>query len=402
MNKKRADSKGDDVLDTASEIQRELAKLNGGAKVFTNSLNKLHALLADLTSEKKELEVKLKSAQQQVVQLTEDLEQISGEQHSAPDLDNVLESQFMDLREQVRSLTLNLCASPVLSSSIHSNLPEYVKVALARISGISTTQLLKSGLHARYFVQALIWRLLCDILLANPFSIWGAGGEVGEIVRKFQNSPKLPIKRRQLWRRQTGRILVDISNPRPARLQYWRKKLADHIRPLVKAEHEDDVAKHVEPILDQAIGLAKNLAQSRTMCFIQRKGIDADDTISQKYDDRWMEVVEKALVSYEDIDFLVTPALVQITNSAGEAFEHPRVIVKAEVCYGRGRLPVSAAPTSDSPTQGRATETASGRQSRKIVRLGEAANDDEVNEQLGEDVEEGPDYVSDDYKDDSS
>ncbi|KAI0457939.1 hypothetical protein F5B21DRAFT_500960 [Xylaria acuta] len=395
INKKRADSKGEEEVDTASELSKRLSKLEGHAESITNSYDGLPDLIVAFMSEKRELEDKLKSYQQKVVQLPEDIQKIVDIQHNAPDLDGVLESQFMDLREQVRSLTLNLCDPKISSSSIPSGLPDYVKKALAAISSVPTTQLLKSNLHARYFVQALIWRLLCDSILTNPFSIWGGGNEIGEFVRKVQDSPKLPIERRQFWRKLTGQILFDLSNPRRSSIENWRKKLVDYIRPLVKAEREDDVAKHVEPIIDKAIKLAKDLARSRTMCFIQTKTVNSDDSIPQKYDGRWMEVVEKAVVSYEHIDFLITPALVQVTNSVGHAFSNPRVIVKAEVCFGRGRLSISAPASDASPNKDRATETQSGRQSRGVHRLGPVANDTELEKIMGDDIDEARDSGSD-------
>ncbi|KAI0550829.1 hypothetical protein F4679DRAFT_594434 [Xylaria curta] len=399
MNKKRVDSKGDDVFNTASELQKELTRLKGYANILMNSLDKVNALSMALENEKKDLKNKLNSAQKHVEQLTEDIEQISGEQYSAPDLDNALESQFMDLKQLVQSLTFDLCGPQILLSSLPSGLPDDVKTALAGVSGISAAKILRSRLHARYFIQALIWRLLCDNLLGNPFLIWGAGGEIGEFVRKLLNSQKVSINRRQRWRTATGRLLVDISPPRSVRIAGWQKMLADYIGPLVEDKHKDNIEKHIKPILNEAIELAKNLAQSRTMCVIQRKGPSDYDGISQKYDDKWMEVVEKAIESYEDIDFLVTPALVQITNSVGDVFKYPRVIVKAEVCYGRGRVPVSIPPPLDSsPTQGRGIETGSGRQSRGVDRLGQVANDDELNQYIGEDVEEIRDDGSDEYE----
>ncbi|RYC57856.1 hypothetical protein CHU98_g8344 [Xylaria longipes] len=392
IDKKRA-CKGEGVPDTASKLQRLLANFKDDAE----------DLVEDFMSEKKELEDKLKLAQQQIAQLVEDLQQIAGVQHNAPDLDNVLENQFMDLREQVQSFALNFCDSKISSSTIPSGLPDHVKKALAAVSGVPATRLLGSRLHARYFVQALIWRLLCDSFLTNPFLIWGQDNEIGEFIRKVQKSQKLPINRRQFWRKVTGQILVDIATPRPLRTAQWLMLLVDYIEPLVRAEYNDNIEEHVKPILDNAIELAKNLAQSRTMCVIQRKGPGADDKSSQAYDDKWMEVVEKNITSYEDIDFLITPALVQLTNSVGEAFNYPRVIVKAEVCFGQGRVPASAPRASDSsPSKDRAKKTQSGRQSRGVNRLGEVANEAEINEELGDDVDEVRDSGSDEYKDEPS
>lgn len=205
---KQADlNKEDNVVVTAthdSEVERRLAKFKSDyqssfdnlIEAFISEKRELEGKLksaqqqiVQLTSmsEKMELEEKLKSAQQEVMQLTEDIERIAGIQHRAPDLDNALESQFMDLREQVRSFTLNFCDRPISSPSTPLKLPARVKQALAAVSGVSTARLLSSALHARYFVQALIWRLLCDNLLTNPFLIWGQNEEVGNFVRRVQS-----------------------------------------------------------------------------------------------------------------------------------------------------------------------------------------------------------------------
>ncbi|KAI0490839.1 hypothetical protein F4859DRAFT_520475 [Xylaria cf. heliscus] len=411
-SKKRTDlKKRDDVADTItyesdieSDLERQLAKTKDDIDGIKNAFAKIDNSIGQLMRQKRGLEDKLKLAQKQGAQLAEDLEQIAGVQHSAPDLDNVLESQFMDLKEQIRSFTFNFCDRQILPKSTPEGLPDHVKGALATISGISTARILKSGLHARYFIQALIWRFLCDGILTSPFSIWGENSEIGEFVTKIQNSPKLPLNRRQLWRTMTGRILVDMAHPRRFRIENWRNKLVWYIEPLVATEHKDDIAKHVEPILDKAIDLAKNLAQSRTTCVIQRKGVGDDDRTSQKYDDSWMEVVEKTLVYCEDIDFLVTPALIQLTNSIGEAFKNPRVIVKAEVCFGRGRLSVFAPPASClPPNKNQATQTLSSeRQGQGARRLGNLANNEELNEVIGDNVDQVKDSSSEEYKEEAN
>ncbi|KAI0437684.1 hypothetical protein F4803DRAFT_570495 [Xylaria telfairii] len=332
-------TKEDDVVDTTtynSEAERLLAKFKEDGK------KSLDQVVDAFMSEKRELGEKLKSAQQQVLQLTEDIEQITGVQRRLPDLDGLLESQFMDLKEQVRSFTSKFCDRPILSPLTPLSLPEHVKKALMVVSGVSTTRLLKSALHAQYFVQALIWRLLCDNIFANPFLIWGKDNRIGDFILKAQSSRKILKRRRQFWRAMTGQILVEIATPRPCRIAIWQKILVDNIGPLVTAKFRDNIEEHIKPILHKAIELAGNLAQSRTECTLRRKSPDADDKFSQKYDEKWMEVVEKAVLSYEDIDFLVAPALIQLTNSLGESFNNPRVIVKAEVCFGRGRLPASA------------------------------------------------------------
>lgn len=123
----------------------------------------------------------------------------------------------------------------------------------------------------------------------------------------------------------TGQILVEIATPRPHRTASWQKILVDTIGPLVRAEHKDNIEEHIRQILDKAIELAKNLAQSRTGCVVQRKGPGADDSFSQKYDDIWMEVVEvsKLLSTFRSWGLLTTRHQSLTVDSCVES---PRVL----------------------------------------------------------------------------
>ncbi|TGJ78314.1 hypothetical protein E0Z10_g10449 [Xylaria hypoxylon] len=371
--------------------------------------------------------IQLESARRQNEQLAEDIERISTARQSAPDLDDAIESQFRDLRQAVRSFTREFCSRQILTSPI----PDHVKSELTEISGITLRKLLKSGLHARYFVEGLIWRLLCRVILDNPFVTWGKSPEIATFISRVQSSA-VAVKRRELWRTMTGQLLNDITYTPKTRIEQWQNLLVRYVKPLVSTEYNNNIATQIEPILDSTIQLAKSLARSRTLCRVQRKHPGESDRLSQKYDSTWMEIVEVRISSlspsphtysvwlgspvaeprnldssysesiehFEDIDFVVTPALVQITNSAGEAFKLPRVLVKAEVCFGQGRSEDFVRPTLDPPSneKSRAEKTLSGRQARGVDRLGGTADEAKLIEAIGVDHNEVPDSISDEYE----
>lgn len=141
--------------------------------------DKLELVQNNLGAVQKQLE----AANKQNEQLAEDIERIGIARHSAPDLDNALELQFLDLRETVRSFTRELCDRQISTSSI----PDSVRVALTALTGLPINRLLKSGLHARYLVEGLIWRLLCENIFENPFFIWGNTNIIGKTIDMIQS-----------------------------------------------------------------------------------------------------------------------------------------------------------------------------------------------------------------------
>ncbi|KAI0188708.1 hypothetical protein F4808DRAFT_466115 [Astrocystis sublimbata] len=382
-----------------NDLERRLAAtFEGFADGFKTSYRELHALVEELKYENKALskENEALSKENETLSkdnetLVQDIDRIAGIRHRAPDVDRGLGNQLLDLRQQIRSFTFKFCVAKFSPAST-ANLPDYVKAMLSEVSA-ATAKHLKSTFHARYLIQAMIWRFLCDFLLTDPFKIWGDGIAISNVVSTIKDSSKVPPQTRQIWGTLTGQVLSTISGPRRARRAEWLRNLLHLIQPLVIAEHLNDISEKVESILDNAIDLAKNLAQSRTICFIQRKDCDSDENVSQVYDGEWMEVVEKALQSYEDIDFLVSPALVQITNSACEKLNPRLVLIKAEVCHGRGRnlAPVPSASCPTSQTQGHRM-TSSGRRSRRVDRLDVVADDIGSDEQ----EENGEEAQSDD------
>ncbi|KAI1283545.1 hypothetical protein F5Y07DRAFT_394449 [Xylaria sp. FL0933] len=318
-------------------------------------------------------------AQKQIEQLSEDIELTGIAQQSAPDLDSALERQFRDLRKTIRSFTRECYDSKIPASSI----PQDVRREFASLSGISASRFLGSSLHARYFIEGLVWHKLYIQFLENPFEIWGKGYTIGNLAERIRESSNKTIACRQLWRTMTGQLLNDSSilEPSKSKIRSWIEFLVFCLKPLIRDEYKDNIEDYIEPIVSGAIDIAKILAQSRTLCAIQRKEPGADAIMSQKYDARWMEIIEKSVMHFEDVDFIVSPALVQITNSAGDEFNPPRVIVKAEVCFGQGRTSTDIRP---SPAKKPRTRTvASGREAREIDRLGEAADADQLNEAIG-------------------
>jgi hypothetical protein len=199
-------------------------------------------------------------------------------------------------------------------------------------------------------------------------------------------------------------MLHEIGQPARAKVNEWQETLVDYPKPLVEAEKKDAVAERVKLILDEAITIAQDLARSRTWTIVQRKSLKADDCVLQRYDSAWMEIIEKSIAHYEEIDFLVTPALVQLSNSASEVFQDPIVVVKAEVCFGKGPFhfygPAKVQPL---PKQEEITgETLSGRQVRAVARLGNVADNIKLEEVIEEDHDVVRDSASDSYADESA
>ncbi|KAJ2988296.1 hypothetical protein NUW58_g4054 [Xylaria curta] len=377
-----------------AELERRVAKLEkplvqkqykflSDPQVTSGLLESLDTAL----KERDELRAKLDLAQHHIDQLAEDMERSDRMRQSAPDLDYTIHDQFLDLRAAVSAFVKCFCDDQISAST----LPIHVRTDLSTI-----------------IVEALIWRRLCDEILSTPFRIW-----------EDSDLPEVSIRRRQFWRTMTGQILNDGAKPRLSKLRNWQNMLVSHLEHLTMNQLKNDLASYVEVIVHNTIKLARNLAQSRTLLKIERKYPGADDIPFRKYDGKWMEIVElplppvlspnlvsprapvttKSIGSYEYIDFLVTPALVQLTNSVGDAFERPRVIVKAQVCFGTGRLhnhvPRTEEKEQDPP------KTMSGRQSRAVDRLGMVVDATQLKEAIGDDDSddngEGCDSDSKDY-----
>ncbi|KAI1424735.1 hypothetical protein F5Y12DRAFT_796756 [Xylaria sp. FL1777] len=351
----------------------------------------------------KAVEGQLKSANLKNLRLTEDIELIGITRQIAPDLDSTLEDQFLGLRRTVRDFARTTCDRRIPVSS----LPEDLKEELETLSCLALSSFLKSGLHAKYFAEGLIWRILCKQFLEYPLSIWGSSTTINTIVEKVQKCSNLAMPSRQLWRTMTGQLLAEILEPTPSKIKCRKSFLISCLRPLVSDEHKDDIENHVMSIIQDTINLAKALARSRTLCIVQRKGLGAVDEKFQKYDSEWMDIVEKSVGYFEGIDFLVAPALVQLTNSAGDEFDPPRVIVKAEVCFGQGRTSTFTGPPLEiPPDQGvEIRRTQSGRQLHAVKRLGEVADEAQLVKLIGNDQDDPrtnpPDPVADNYIDEA-
>ncbi|KAI0414185.1 hypothetical protein F5X98DRAFT_378079 [Xylaria grammica] len=388
----------DDGIDSGTELEKRVADLEKHVDESRRARNEfvgrpadfyMFSIVIDAISKERDkirdeldtAQKELKSAQEQNRQLSEDLERICSARQRAPDLDETLESQFRDLRQMVRSFTRRYCDRQISTSS----LPDNVKSVLAEISGIAASKFLRSGRHARYFVEGLIWRLLCTRVLYNPFIVWGQSREIAIFIKNVIELRTVAMNRLELWRTMTGQLLNDIASTPTPRLEDWREALVSHIEPLISTEYRDGIAAKIEPIIQLTIEFAKSLARSRTLCIVWARPFGASGTVSQPYDGRWMEIVEKSIDHFEDIDFIVTPALAQLTNSAGEEFDTPRFIVQAEVCSGQGRLKSPARPIlGPSSNDGRQTEKAlSARRALAVKRPCDAMDEAELMDATG-------------------
>ncbi|KAI0431930.1 hypothetical protein F5Y09DRAFT_340169 [Xylaria sp. FL1042] len=374
-------------------LQRQLGLAHGNTKTARDELEAIRA-------ERDVFRERTKELQKQNNQLEEDLEIFAIVKQSAPDLDTTLIDQFSDLRATVRSFAERFCDNKI---SIKS-LPRHVLGVFQAISGIAASRLLGSRLHARYFVEGLIWRILDEEILENPFRIWGSTSTVGTIAIQVQSNINVAASTRQLWRTMTGQLLSTKLQPAKSKISSLQWSLVCRLRSLVRDEFKDSIQDHVGPIIKDTINFAITLSQSRSLCAVYRKEPNVHDTESQRYNDKWMEIIEKSVDHFEDIDFIVSPALVQLTNSAGEEFRSPRVMVKAEVCFGQGRTSTDLHPTSAPALceKGQAKTAPSGRHARAVKRYGNTANEDQVTEAIGITDKRSPIYISDEYQDKTS
>jgi hypothetical protein len=214
----------------------------------------------------------------------------------------------------------------------------------------------------------------------------------------------LTLSRRELWRKLTAQFLNDVVQPNIERIGGWQAFLIRRLEHLVKAEHETTLADHVKQIVNEAVELAKSLVMSSTLYALQREERGVQDGLAQKYSNAWMEIIEKSIEHYDEVDFLVSPALVQVANSAGEVFEPLRVIIKAEVCFSKGRSHMYDDSTSKPPTneEDLVGMTQSGRAIRSVDRLGNVVDEAELNEAIGDEQNEVLDSDSDAYRDESA
>ncbi|KAI1346643.1 hypothetical protein F5Y01DRAFT_319577 [Xylaria sp. FL0043] len=382
------------------QLQSMLGTAHSETKAVYGKMKTAQGELEAVRAERDALREEAKELRRQNKLLEEDLEMFAFIKQNAPDLDMELGDQFSDLRATIRSFTRNFCDKKISIKSV----PDHVVVALKALSGISPSSLLKSSFHARYFVEGLIWRILLEHTLGNPFNIWGTNYMIGKLATKVESNVDVAASIRQLWRTMTGQLLSTQVGPAKSKIMHLQELLVSHLKPLVRDEFKDLIQGHVEQIVKDTIKLARNLAQSRSLCVIYRKEPNADDTISQQYNSKWMDIIEKSVNHYDDIDFIVSPALVQLTNSAGEEFKSPRVMFKAEVCFGQGVISSDDHPTSAPALheKGQTKMAPSGRQARTVKRYGNAANENQVIEALGNRDERSPTCSSDDYEDKSS
>ncbi|KAI8626326.1 hypothetical protein F5Y19DRAFT_478693 [Xylariaceae sp. FL1651] len=330
-------------------------------KRLEKRLEELKRNAHELTSKQAELD------EQQLKLADGDMERFGAVRQSGSNLDSTLEEQFLKLRRHVESFTIDLCDRTIKPSSI----PDLVKLAMHQVSGIPHGTILRSGLHARRFIEGFIWHFLCTSILESPFGIWGETAAFGETLTKIQNHPTGTLTRRNYWRAFTGQLLSDMAAPRRSRLEWHKRVLTDNLRPLVKPEHEVGFAQFVGPILDQAVELADSLARSIIYYKVQRQEPGANEDMSQPMVEDWMEIVEKSVAHYEDIDFIVSPALIQLGNSAGERFSKPIVNIKAQVCFGNGRYHFDTHPTTEEGTSENnpMSMTQSRRKTRPFIRV---------------------------------
>lgn len=90
----------------------------------------------------------------------------------------------------------------------------------------------------------------------------------------------------------------------------------------------------------------------------------------------------------------MSPALVQLTNSAGDTFIAPRVLVKAEVCYGQGPRHGSGHASKEQQQQ----PTSRRRTGRAVQKSNGGTNEKELDELFDDEVVEVVDDSTGEYR----
>ncbi|KAI0396995.1 hypothetical protein F5Y17DRAFT_455388 [Xylariaceae sp. FL0594] len=298
------------------------AQLDGGEK-----------LKEELLQTKKELEKTkedLREKEQRLATLYEDTLRIGAARVHVDIYGYTIEPKYFQLKHHIYNFVW-----AKFSEKVTSVLPEDVLERYGKISRLPAKKLLRSKRHARFFAQGIIWRVLCDNILDNPFKIWG---KVSRLVEALLNQEEAPLGRRELWRTLTGDLLGYIK-PDAELIRGWERMLYQDIKPLVRDNVDDDeLLADIQEIISQAVVLAKELAQSKSRCIVRREKLiqPYQNLGAQEYDRRWMISMEKSLKADGDlIDFAISPALAERNNSYAEPFETPHVLVKAEVCVGK-------------------------------------------------------------------
>ncbi|KAI0517581.1 hypothetical protein F5B22DRAFT_645762 [Xylaria bambusicola] len=325
-----------------------------------------------------EVKAILEPTKTQCETLRQDIEQIGIIRHSAPYLDIILEEQFLELRDNIRWFTKTYCSHPTLVTS----LPADVTAKLRTLSSTPIGHFLRNRFYARRFAEAHIWCLLYDQLLCNPFFIWGTTNTIGKVVEHVLSLASAPRPTREFWRVMTAQLLSD-TEPQEARVKTYRDLLISQITPLVNPEQSGNAERHIDTITNEAVQLAKGLTLSRTKCAIRRTEQAADVAVAEKYNDEWMEIIEKCIRQNDAVELVVTPALIQLTNSAGDEFKTPRVLVKAEVCYGQGRNTDDTVSVSNS--QADEVEEATPQRPKRVKLSVKATDHATLDEELGDD-----------------
>ncbi|KAJ3568033.1 hypothetical protein NPX13_g6557 [Xylaria arbuscula] len=277
----------------------------------------------------------LESEKARCDQLAQDIKRVGIAKDAVPNLDGNLKDKFRALRSTVRRFTRTYCDRKILNWFICGNLVK----GLATLSNIAVGSFFESELHAQYFVESHIWRVLYQMVLVNPYVIWGKSELIGQVIPSIFTYSEASFQTKEIWRFMTGQVLIQ-TRLAPEKLKNWADEFIGEVAPLTNSTSErKHVEAHLKAILNEAVEIAKILCQTRARCHVIRKLDVAANTVTPRYDKKWMEIIERGVGGTDDVDFIVSPALIQRMHPDGDGYDSVIILVKAEVCFGQGSHP---------------------------------------------------------------
>ncbi|KAI0471607.1 hypothetical protein GGR56DRAFT_654808 [Xylariaceae sp. FL0804] len=137
-------------------------------------------------------------------------------------------------------------------------------------------------------------------------------------------------------RAHIGQLLFSAELDQPRILKTGRE-LNSLLGPLVAGKRRKAIRKPIEEIVDSAVAFARDLARSKTKLEVQVSKSGGKE-LGPHYNADKMRVTEGSLKArnYANIELMVSPVLIQYGDRSGKNLDKPYVLVKAQVCQGKG------------------------------------------------------------------
>ncbi|KAI0023587.1 hypothetical protein F4780DRAFT_786319 [Xylariomycetidae sp. FL0641] len=285
------------------------------------------------------------------------------------------------------------------SHNEHAQLFEELK----KVSTTSYRSFLRTKLYTPLFLEALIWRYVCEEVLDQAWCIWPIesprDGTIGRMLRggsravqdwRATQTEESLNRLRATW----GQGLEDMPTV-STRCTVPMEKL---LKPLTFSNGDDDggFREAINDILDTATKIGKKM-------MVASAKIEFHYQSDQPFDGKSMEICEKGESHTNYIYLLVRPALVRRGDHRGTMLNYRYCLLKAEVCHGRGPAAYNDAEMEEvgadpGPSKHTLATSSKGRPIKKR-KTGDQAAEAEGEDDIPMDIDDpDPDHdVSGDY-----